>query len=374
MPQQLPNSDQLDIATLSGLFKHTANSYKYLFFISLLTLLKDRHFQVDDGIKLSDIEIEMLITAWYPRVSFKLSFGTRDQIARALKSINCIKYDKDFLSVTGRGKLRKRLVNSDKKPNYKLMRYVPHRILRPFFAAETSGLPDQKVNRKVSELATKHFHERRPLFRFDDSEERILLQSDWIAYLKQNQGIIEGWAMWHWADYMQQRNPGIPAVTRKLLPPDKRESLNAQRSFWNMSINKADIRCIYSGKKLGRSYELDHFLPWRFVAHDQLWNLIPADSHANSSKSDQIPCEKYIDGLAETQSTSLSIARDSMSDEKWKKVVEPYTTDLFICADQTLDHEELKSAYHKTLIPLMSIAKQQGFGREWTYETACTGE
>ena len=70
MSQQLPHSDQLDIATLSGLFKHTANSYKYLFFVSLLTLIKDRHFEINDGIQLSDIEIEMLITAWYPRVFF----------------------------------------------------------------------------------------------------------------------------------------------------------------------------------------------------------------------------------------------------------------------------------------------------------------
>ncbi len=367
MSQQLPHSDQLDIATLSGLFKHTANSYKYLFFISLLTLLKDRHFEINDGIQLSDIEIEMLITAWYPRVFFKLSFGTRDQIARALKSINCIKDDKDFLSVTGRGKLRKRLVNADKKPNYKLMRYVPHRILRPFFAAETSGLPDQIVNHEVCKLAAKLFDERRPLFRFDNSEECILLHPDWIAYLKQNQGIIEGWALWHWADYMQRRNPGIPAVTRKLLPPDKRESLNAQRSFWKTAIDKTDIRCIYTGKKLDRGYELDHFLPWRFVVHNQLWNLIPADSQANSCKSDQIPCEKYIDRLAETQSAALSIARDSLSSKKWEKEVEPYTTDLFICADQTLDYEELNSAYHKTLKPLMAIAKQQGFQSGWTY-------
>ena len=86
-----------------------------------------------------------------------------------------------------------------------------------------------------------------------------------------------------------------------------------------LSIDETDIRCIYTGKKLDCRYELDHFLPWRFVAHNQLWNLIPADSQANSCKSDQIPCEKYIDRLAETQSAALSIARDSLSSKKWEK-------------------------------------------------------
>ena len=68
MTQKLPHSDQLDIATLSGLFRHTTNSYKYLFFLSLLTLIKDKNFEIDDGILLRDIEIEMLVTAWYPHV------------------------------------------------------------------------------------------------------------------------------------------------------------------------------------------------------------------------------------------------------------------------------------------------------------------
>ncbi len=374
MTQQLPHSDQLDVAALSSLFTHRTNSYKYLFFISLMTLVKDRQLETDDSIPLRKIEIEMLVTAWYPHVFFKLSFGTQDKIASAFESTKCIKDDQNALSKTGREKLRKQLAIHGKVPDCKLTRYVPHRILRSFFSAETRGMRDYRVNREVCKLAAEHFHERRPLFRFDNSEKSILLHPDWIAYLKQHQSILEGWALWHWADYMQRRNPGIPAVTRKLLPPDKRESLNAQRSFWNIAIDKTDIRCIYSGKKLGRGYELDHFLPWRFVAHNQLWNLIPVDSQANSFKSDHIPSEIYIDRLAETQRAALSIARDSLSNKKWEKEVEPYITDLFIKADETLDCEKLKSVYHKTLKPLMSIAEQQGFKSGWMYKSACTGD
>lgn len=84
MTQQLPHSDQLDIAALSGLFRDKTNSYKYLFFLSLLTLLKDRNFEINDGISLRDIEIEMLVTAWYPHVFFKLSFGIQDKIPSVL--------------------------------------------------------------------------------------------------------------------------------------------------------------------------------------------------------------------------------------------------------------------------------------------------
>ncbi len=65
----LPDSDRLDISALSGLFRHTTNSYKYLFFLSLLTLIKERNFDIDKGILLKDLEIEMLVTAWYPTVA-----------------------------------------------------------------------------------------------------------------------------------------------------------------------------------------------------------------------------------------------------------------------------------------------------------------
>ena len=367
MNKQLPHSDQLDIATLSGLFRHTTNSYKYLFFFALLTLLKDRRFETDDGILLRDIEVEMLVTAWYPHVFFRLSFGTQDKIASALRSIPEIDDDRKLLSKIGRQKLRKRLASCDEVLDYQLMRYVPHRILRPFFAAETTRMPDQKVNPEVAKRAAKTFYERRPLFRFDNCEECIFLHPDWIAYLKQHLTILEGWALWHWSDYMQRRNPGIPSVTRKLLPPDRRTSLNAQRRYWDIVIGESDIRCIYTGKKLNCGYDLDHFLPWKFVTHDQLWNLVPVDSGANSSKSDQIPSEIYIDPLAKIQNDAQAIVRDSISEEKWKREFVPYFTGLFVEDEGTLDSEKSKTAYHKTLTPLMSIAEQQGFKSGWTY-------
>ena len=367
MTRQLPHSNQLDIATLSGLFRHTTNSYKYLFFLSLLTLIKDRNFKIDDGIHLKDLKIEMLITAWYPQVFFRLSFGTQDQISSALKQIPHLE-DKNLLSKMGRQKLRRHIMLEYKDFYGELMRYVPYRILRPFFAAETRGMPDQKVNQEVSKLAAEQFHERRPLFRFDDSEECIFLHPDWIAYLQQHQTIIEGWALWRWADYMQRRNPSIPAVTRKLFPPDRRESLNAQRKFWNIVIDKTNIQCIYTGNKLDCGYDLDHFLPWKFVVHNQLWNLIPVDPHANRSKSDHFPSETYIDRLAETHCLALSIARDSFSNNKWEKDVESYITDLHVeKSEDTLDFEILRFAYRRTLEPLMSIAEQQGFHCGWTY-------
>ena len=43
-------------------------------------------------------------------------------------------------------------------------------------------------------------------------------------------------------------------------------------------------------------YAVEHFLPYAFVSHDLMWNLIPADRSFNSSKSDKLPpLERYFE-------------------------------------------------------------------------------
>ena len=40
---------------------------------------------------------------------------------------------------------------------------------------------------------------------------------------------------------------------------------------------------------------------WSFVAHDQLWNLLPIPKFINSTKSNNIPSELYLLSFAELQ-------------------------------------------------------------------------
>ena len=83
----LPNSDGLNISALSRLFESTTNSYKYLYFLSLLDILKRESFDIVSPISFQDIIVEMLANAWYPHNYFKLLFGTQDQIANKLDSL-----------------------------------------------------------------------------------------------------------------------------------------------------------------------------------------------------------------------------------------------------------------------------------------------
>jgi len=46
---------------------------------------------------------------------------------------------------------------------------------------------------------------------------------------------------------------------------------------------------IYTGRPVTDLFSIDHFLPWRFVAHELMRNLTPVDAATNPSRSDAVP-------------------------------------------------------------------------------------
>ena len=85
--QSLPTSERVNVAVLTRIFADTTNSYKYLFFLSLLDILNRRNFEVLSPISFQEMIVEMLANAWFPHTFFKLSFGAQDQIANKLDSL-----------------------------------------------------------------------------------------------------------------------------------------------------------------------------------------------------------------------------------------------------------------------------------------------
>jgi transcriptional regulator with XRE-family HTH domain len=140
-PCELPQSKTVNISVLSGLFTNTTNSYKYLFFLSLLDILKRREFEILSPISFREIIIEMLANAWYPHTYFKLSFGTQDKIAEKLDSLK-LEISEPILKFTDTDKklLRKTIGNQDIDDIVTFIRrYVPFRLIRPFFEQELRG-------------------------------------------------------------------------------------------------------------------------------------------------------------------------------------------------------------------------------------------
>ena len=100
---------------------------------------------------------------------------------------------------------------------------------------------------------------------------------------------------WNFADFLQTRNTAVPGLVKKFELPESRISLETQRKFWAPFLTSSHLAKDIFGNQLDpNNFALDHFLPWTFVVHNQIWNLTPMDRSLNSSKSDQIPRDSYI--------------------------------------------------------------------------------
>lgn len=191
----------------------------------------------------------------------------------------------------------------------------------------------------------------------------VRINPKWHYYLTTNYQILRDFALWNLSLFLQSKNPNVPNIAGKLIRPEKRESLTRQTEFWNIVIEKGGpIHCIYTGALMGvGEFELDHFIPWSFVSHNQNWNLIPANGSINSSKSNHIPnLEQYLPKMAKVQHEALRLYFPI------SKKNDPILNDYFSlgCSPQDLvqmsDHDFLET-YYKTFSPLSQMALNMGF-------------
>ena len=195
----------------------------------------------------------------------------------------------------------------------------------------------------------------------------VELNPIWLTYLQENYDILSSFAYWGLTNFLQDRNPNVPNIPSKLIKKEDRNSLSAQRKFWDTAINTGlEVKCLYTGKLLGiRKYDLDHFIPWSFVSHDLLWNLMPADSSINSSKSNKLPdLNLYLPKLAKAHQAALRI---NIKEGKQIKLLEDYLSLGYTPQDiASMDREHLLDCFFQTFTPMNQIALNMGF-ESWKY-------
>ena len=199
----------------------------------------------------------------------------------------------------------------------------------------------------------------------------IKLNNSWKHFLLENLGIIEGFAEYHLSMYLQSRNPNVPNVIHKLYAPSKR-NLATARKYWNYVrkefINRGHeymFMDIYSEKPLCNKFSIDHFLPWSFVAHDLLWNLVPVEKVSNSTKSDKLPdLNIYMPRLAKLHYKTIEVSLNRPS----------FLEDYVLCFKKdpqkllSLGEKGFIEEYYKIMRPQAQIAINQGFQSNWIYK------
>ena len=361
----LPEDDRLDIAKLTAVFGDTTNSYKFYWLLAILESLDESS---DNRVSLRDLSLRMVAGVWYPLDYFKLSFGKQDGFRPIADSIS------QHLTVDNRptapglfNQLKLALSSNELEKLYKqveeLLRWVPYRFIRPFFASQTRGLPEHKVNGRIAELAATST--RAPYLFVKGA---IEVHEAWADYLRRHSYILRGFAYWHLVRFLQKHNPNVIGLSEKLLKPTARV-LSTAGKFWKEYIAAAPGQaCIYSGQLLTlTNLSLDHFLPWSYVAHDQLWNIIPTPKSVNSAKNDWLPSfELYFDTYAKLQFEGFQyhVSRGN------EKLLEDYHV-LFAQDLNSLQKQPFswfRDRLERQVLPQLQTAQNLGFSYPFEYK------
>lgn len=316
----------------------------------------------------------MVASIWYPAVYFHLCFGKQDRLSFAalmLKEAASLEF-----SATEEDLIRKITELSETSREFanefnQLERYVPYRFLEPFFRDALRGIADHKKNGLIAGLANESFlaSNSPSIYKFQ-SRKTIEIHPDWYNYVVQHLSILQEYCFWNLLKYLQLRNPNVPNIASKLFLPKTRNLDNA-RAYWRQALQKLEeSRCIYSNEIIPiLSFSLDHFLPWRYVTHDLIWNIIPTLPAVNSAKGDRLPdLEQYCIKFSRLQFGALQIL--AAANQAKREILEDYIL-LFGCENRdnllSIPYDAFHSKLYETLAPQFQIARSMGFTANWSY-------
>ncbi|WP_055446101.1 HNH endonuclease domain-containing protein [Lacinutrix mariniflava] len=334
-----PSSNNISVSKLSSVFKNTSATYKFYWFWAILESVEEGNSVITK----KEIFSRMIKISWYTVNYYRISFGKQDLIQKAVEGIKEI----ENLQVDSKHDLIfKTLLNSTNKDTLGLLNHfnlnVPHKFLSPWLGSKSKS--------EMYKLSTDDYNAT-PYSLYDD---RIEISESWLNYFNINSGILKTFCYWNLTLFLQSRNPNVH-IPNKISRPIIRGSLNKHKTkFWDIIIKQlGSVKCIYTNEnlKIGE-YVVEHFIPYQFVAHDLMWNLIPAESSFNSKKSDKLPkFEDYFDSFYEIQKVGFDIIKENSPKNKF---LEDY---LPLFPSQNIE----KKKFENLIKPLLTIANNNGF-------------
>lgn len=370
---QLPISEKLNIGYLSRLFDNTSNCYKFFWFQAILRKLNrdNNRFSFDELVN------EMIADAWYMVTEYHLRLGpigVTDNLEEVVKYIGVIH---PFPSSEKRDKIIEflKICNDKRVLKYKqaLILNVPYRLQVPFYDEISI---DKKMWSGSKEILSYEINRQNRLMyyfvKMNGLKTEIEISDLWVEYLVSNKEILNGWLQLNLIHYLQNKNPSVPGIAEKITPPISRD-LDRVRKYWSLIIKmKPSITDIYGHVSLAdESISIDHFVPWQFVAHDELWNLHPTTREINSSKNNSLPSwEYYFEQLGNLEYYAYEMRQQYLQVNKAFETCSLYHLNNQEIRNQLycvgLDREQFIERLEKVIKPVYESAKNCGF-REWVY-------
>ncbi len=371
--------NMLDIEQFSHVFDNTDKCYKFYWLKSILSFAMKGQFVIT----YDELMERMIAQAWYTVSEYHLHMGAGqgnafekaiDSLLEKIEEKDRIRNNAPEEEVVSFIHKHADLIRSEKN---QLALNVPYHFLSPFIDENTLNRDVYRSEKSALAYFEKLSLQRNLPYAFVNGvglNKKIILNEEWAKMLKDNQMIISGWIKAELAEYLQRRNPSVPGIILKLDPEmtDLRK-LTHVRKIWNMVMEENEIWDIYKpDERLNdQKYDIDHFIPWSYVACDELWNLIPANKSVNISKSNYLPdWDKYIEPFIKNQFilnrmiSSSEIIHREFERSKTDNLNSLWAQEELYCRERNED--EFSNILIKNMRPVYDNALMQGYTK-WLY-------
>lgn len=360
---KLPFDSSLPVNYLASIFNDRSTSYKFLLFKSIIESVNEGK----EKLEFEDLALRSISYASYSINFYKLNFGLNDQISTWVKKLESSYPDQAMKSENLYKWLRDRQLNEDSQNDIKgfikeFKKFVPYRLISPWFKKELEGKADSEKNALIAALAADTSKNSLYQIISSDGQLSLIIAPKWVEYIKLNYAFILGWWKAEFLVYLQRNNPTVLSLATKLESPIERNMKDVKKLFQDFfQFQNLTPRCFYSAALL-ETISHDHFMPWSFMGSDPIYNFVPALKEINSKKSDSIPHEKYLNQLAEFQFDVFNFVR---THKKKSTIFENYMNDLQLNEhDSKVEFMPKLNLFYK---PLFLTSSNQGFNHGWEY-------
>lgn len=306
----------MDTDKFARMFNNKAQSYKFYWFEAILNLTKD----TDKDLTFEEIIDEMICEAWHTVTHYHLRLGptvngnAENFLEHAINTLNGTVTE--LSQNPSREELKTAICSCEKelkRDKVRLTDYVPYKLLYPFF--DTDGMEEGLFYIKND----KHRHLIAYMEKLSGNEnlfytildgvglqKKIRMNPYWRKFLIKNYSVIRSWVQYNKAQFLQDRNPGVPGIIYKICPENEDiRKLDQARTLWRttVEITGQPIKEIYTGKEIPlETLSIDHFVPRSYISNDELWNLTPMSKALNSSKNNRLPVwDEFFEPFAKYQ-------------------------------------------------------------------------
>lgn len=292
---------ELDLDKFSKSLNDPSECYKFYWAEAILDLLETGR----TAFTFEEIIDRMIASAWYTVTTYHLRLGPRrkadvpsNNMELAIYKMNAmlelkgkpLPKDADARTIIAALHAEDSSVNRYKQ---NLTQNVPYRFLSHFI-----HVPKPEKNWFHPEIVIPIVHHAAISgsipYDIEDADEplkrKIIVSDEWASFMLNERAMLREWIQYKKIVFLQARNPGVPGIIYKL-EPERQRNYQYVRKLWDILIPENHFMDIYSRHDLAEEhgYDLDHFVPWSYVACDELWNLTPTNQEMNRSKSDRLP-------------------------------------------------------------------------------------